>query len=260
MRTMKVLALALASLLLAGCATGPAVDTTYSSIGHSSRVRFVVLHYTVGDFPNALEILLGDRVSSHYLVRDDPPVVYRLVDESRRAYHAGLSSWKGYTQLNDNSIGIEIVNRAVEGTQETGRWPEFPKAQMDVIIALVKDIVARHGVRPDFVVGHSDIAPQRKMDPGPKFPWKRLADEGLIRWPEAAEVARRSRMFEHQLPDVEWFQRALARHGFAVPVHGRLDEETRRVLVAFQMKYRPARFDGLPDAETAALVDVLVNP
>ena len=78
MRTMKFLATVLATLFLAGCATGPVVDTTYSSIGHSSRVRFVVLHYTVGDFPNALEILMGDRVSSHYLVRDNPPTVYRL--------------------------------------------------------------------------------------------------------------------------------------------------------------------------------------
>jgi N-acetyl-anhydromuramyl-L-alanine amidase AmpD len=89
---------------------------------------------------------------------------------------------EGYTQLNNTSIGIEIVN-AASTIRWSRRWPEFPKAQMDVVIALVKDIVARHGVGPDFVVGHSDIAPQRKMDPGPKFPWKRLADEGLIRWP-----------------------------------------------------------------------------
>jgi len=143
---------------------------------------------------------------------------------------------------------------------ELGRWPEFPKAQMDVVIALVKDIVARHGVGPDFVVGHSDIAPQRKMDPGPRFPWKRLADEGLIRWPDAAEVARRQRAFEQQLPDVEWFQRALARHGFAVPLNGELDEQTVRVITVFQMKYRPTRFDGMPDAETAAILDVLVDP
>ena len=247
-------------LLLAGCAGGPRIDTAYTSIGQESRVQFLVIHYTVGDYPSALKILTEGPVSSHYLVRDDPPTIYRLVDESRMGWHAGVSSWKGYTQLNASSVGIEIVNLAVEGPPETGYWPEFPKAQMDAVVALVKDIVKRHQIRPDHIVGHSDIAPQRKMDPGPKFPWKRLADEGLIAWPDAANVAARLRAFESQLPDVAWFQQRLEQHGFAVPKTGELDAATRRVIVAFQMKYRPARHDGTPDAETAALLDVLVNP
>ena len=257
---MKILRLLPFLLFLAGCAGGPPIDATYTSIGHESRVQFLVIHYTVGDFPSSLKILTGDDVSSHYLVRDDPPTVYRLVDESRMAWHAGVSSWKGYTQLNASSIGIEIVNLAVEGPPETGYWPEFPKAQIDAVVALVKDIVKRHHIRPDRIVAHSDIAPQRKMDPGPKFPWKRLADEGLIPWPDAAAVAQRRPAFEAQLPDVLWFQEMLGRHGFAVPKNGELDPATRRVLMAFQMKYRPARFDGTPDSETAALLDVLVKP
>lgn len=258
---MKRLLALLAPLLLAACATGgPVLDTTYNAKSQESRVLFLVLHYTEGDFPGSLKILTEGPVSSHYLVNDNPPTIYRLVDESRTAHHAGVSSWKGYTQLNASSIGIEIVNRAFTGTPDPNNWAEFPKAQMDVVMALVKDIVARHKIRPDRIVGHSDIAPQRKIDPGPKFPWKRLADEGLIPWPDAAKVAERRVGFEAGLPDVEWFQRNLAKHGFAVPINGELDEATVRVIMVFQMKYRPARFDGMPDAETAAILDVLVDP
>ena len=245
-------------LLLAGCATGPAIDTSYQSLSQSSRVRFLVLHYTEGDFPTSLEILTKGQVSSHYLVRDDPPRIFKLVDESRRAWHAGAGTWAGHPDINSLSIGIEIVNRG--GDPATGTWEEFPKEQMDLVMWLVEDIVRRHEISPDRIIGHSDVAPQRKIDPGPRFPWKRLADAGLIRWPDPAEVARRMAGFELRLPEVQWFQRTLARHGFAVPLHGELDEPTRRVIAAFQMKYRQARYDGMPDAETAAILDVLVNP
>ena len=258
---MKRLLCTLAPLLLAACATGgPVIDTTYNARSQESRVLFLVLHYTEGDFNSALKVLTQGPVSSHYLVNIDPPTVYRLVDENRTAHHAGVSSWKGYTQLNASSIGIEIVNRAFTGTPDPRNWAEFPQAQMDVVLELVKDIVARHKIRPERVVGHSDIAPQRKIDPGPKFPWKRLADAGLIPWPDEAKVAERRVGFEAGLPDVEWFQRNLAKHGFAVPTNGELDEATVRVIMVFQMKYRPAKFDGMPDAETAAILDVLVDP
>ena len=245
---------------LAGCASVPPIDTSYTAASQDSRAQFLVLHFTSEDFASSLKTLTQGRVSSHYLVRDDPPTVYRLVDENRRAYHAGVSSWKGQTQLNAASIGIEIVNLGDKGTAEAPIWHDYPKAQMDVVVALVKDIVARHQIRPDRILGHSDIAPQRKVDPGPRFPWKRLADEGLIPWPDAAAVAQRRAEFEQRLPDVAWFQQNLSRHGFEVPQHGDLDPATRRVIAAFQMKYRPERFDGNPDAETAAILDVLVNP
>ena len=247
-------------LLLAGCASGPRLDTTYTSVSQDSRAQFLVIHFTSEGFQSSLKVLTEGAVSSHYLVRDDPPIVYRLVDESRRAYHAGVSSWKGQTQLNAASIGIEIVNLGDKGPPDAPVWHDYPKAQMDVVVALVKDIVKRHQIRPDRVVGHSDIAPQRKVDPGPRFPWKRLADEGLIAWPDASAVSQRRLAFEAQLPDIAWFQQKLEQHGFAVPRNGELDPATRRVVAAFQMKYRPARFDGNPDAETAAILDVLVNP
>jgi N-acetylmuramoyl-L-alanine amidase len=250
-----------ALLLLAACASGPRIDTTYTSENQDSRVQYLVIHFTSESFESSLQTLTkgAGTVSSHYLVRDDPPTVYRLVDESRRSWHAGVSSWRGQTQLNAASIGIEIVNRGEIGGRGSGTWQDYPEAQMAVVMALVRDIVKRHGIRPERVVGHSDIAPQRKVDPGPKFPWKRLADEGLIPWPDAAEVARRLPAFEAALPDTLWFQDKLATHGYAVPMSGILDGETQRVISAFQMRYRPARYDGKPDAETAAMLDVLTN-
>ena len=246
-------------LLLLGCVSGPPIDTSYTSISQDSRVQFLILHYTALDFPRSLKALTEGSVSSHYLVNDNPPTIYRLVNEDSRAWHAGVSYWKGHTQLNASSIGIEIVNPGYQDTPEGRIWFDYPKEQIDAVIELVKMIVAEHGIRPERILGHSDIAPQRKTDPGPKFPWQRLADEGLIPWPDAKLVVQKQMDYERQLPNISWFQEKLSEHGYAVPLHGEHDILTRNVLRAFQMKYRPTRFDGTPDAETAALLDTLTT-
>jgi N-acetylmuramoyl-L-alanine amidase len=251
--------LLIATAIVAGCAGGPPIDRSYTAASQDSRAQYLIIHFTASDFPSALKTLTEGAVSSHYLVRDDPPTIYGLVDENRRAYHAGLSSWKGQTALNAASIGIEIVNLGDRPGPGGIVYDDFPGPQIDAVVALVKWIVARHEIRPDRILGHSDIAPQRKVDPGPKFPWKRLADEGLIPWPDAAQVAQKRPAYERNLPDIDWFQDRLAVHGFAVPRNGQYDEETQRVLSAFQMKYRPAKFDGEPDAETAAILDVMTS-
>jgi len=256
---MKYLLLALAIAMLSGCATGPRIDTRYTSISQDSRVQFLILHYTAGDFPVSLKTLTEGPVSSHYLVDDSTAGIYRLVDENRRAYHAGESYWKGSTRLNASSIGIEIVNPGYKDTPEGRVWFDFPESQISAVIELVKQIVNQHEIKPERILAHSDIAPQRKVDPGPRFPWKLLADAGLIPWPDAGNVALRRVEFERQLPDIAWFQKKLAEHGYAVPQNAVLDEETRNVLAVFQMKYRPARFDGTPDPETAAILDVLTS-
>lgn len=246
---------------LAGCA-GPRIDAhTHRSVSHDSRAQFLILHFTAESLERSIHILTQQRVSSHYLVTDEPtPRIYRLVDEDRRAWHAGVSHWAGHGMLNGNSIGIEIVNLGnrprADGSVE---FAPYPPAQVEAVVALVRDIVQRHQIRPDRVLGHSDIAPQRKVDPGPLFPWKRLADEGLITWPDAAAVRTAQAAYGSAVPPVKWFQQALARHGFQVAEHGDLDEPTRRVIAAFQMKYRPARYDGQPDAETAALLTALTG-
>jgi N-acetylmuramoyl-L-alanine amidase len=258
---MKTLAATLLIALLAGCATGPQYDKTYTAKGQSSRARFLVLHYTVGDRDSSLKTLTEAQVSAHYMVTDDPkPVIYNLVDEKNAAWHAGNSSWKNYTQLNNSSIGIEIVNSGWKDTPNGRVYAPFPQSQIDAIIPLVRDIVTRHHITPENVLGHSDIAPLRKQDPGPMFPWKQLAEAGLVAWPDATRVAVVTPVFQAQLPDVAWYQKKLASWGYGLVQSGVLDEQTRAVLSAFQMKYRPANIDGMPDVETAALLEALTNP
>lgn len=258
---MKTIPAVLMLLLLAGCASGPRIDTSYSSTGHDSRAQFIILHYTSTDLPRSLQLLSGRDVSSHYLIGESPATIYRLVDENRRAWHAGESEWNGRTWLNATSIGIELVNRGyVESADGRRLWYPYSEEQIDALVVLLKDIMARHDLKPGAIIGHSDIAPQRKVDPGPLFPWKRLAEEGLLPWPDAdAVAAERMRYASAGLPTITWFQDALAAQGYRVPHHGQLDDETRNVIAAFQMKYRPARFDGEPDAETAAMLQVLGN-
>ncbi len=264
---MKIIPLALCSALLAvltGCATAPPtprIDHTYAARGQSDRIKYVILHYTVGDSASSLRTLTQDEVSAHYMLTDaDYPMFYSLVDESRQANHAGISSWRIYNQLNSASIGIEIVNPGFKDTPEGRAWYPFRPAQMDQLVLLLRDIVARHHIKPENILGHNEIAPQRKQDPGPLFPWKRLADAGLIAWPDANQVAARLPQFQLQLPEAAWFQKKLAQHGYFVPQTGELDNATRTVIAVFQSKFRPARFDGEPDAETAAILDVLTAP
>ncbi|MDH5339256.1 MAG: N-acetylmuramoyl-L-alanine amidase [Rubrivivax sp.] len=251
------LAAALAALLVAalasGCAGGPAVDTRYTSPNQDSRVLFIVVHYTVGDFANALRTLTTNSdapVSAHYLVGDAPPTVYRLVDESRRAWHAGASCWQDHCGLNASSVGIEIVNPGFRA----GAWVPFPPGQIDAVVALIRDIAWRHAVRGDRILGHNEIQPQGKEDPGPLFPWRRLYDAGLIAWPTAQEIALGRAAVAALRPDVGWYQDKLVQHGFHLARTGELDEATRRVLTMFQMRYRPQDIAGEPDAETGALL------
>ncbi len=290
----------LCAALVTGCAStrtttpgGVPIDTRYSSANQDSRALFLVIHYTVADLRESIKVLTEPphEVSAHYLVSDEtPPLIYRLVPEDKRAWHSGPSHWRGHQMLNAASIGIEIVHpgfrlraesddpsraaralprgeaqadaweRPGAGLSGTREYLPFAAAQIDALLPLVKDIVKRHGIRPERIVGHSDVLPQFKEDPGPTFPWRRLADEGLIPWPDAQRVAAQRAAFEQAPPDAAWFQQMLTRHGFAPLISGMFDEATRRTIAAFQMRFRPARFDGMPDAETAAMLHVLVTP
>ena len=255
---MNLQVLVCAVLLLSGC-TGLKFDDSYQSLGHDSRVQFIVLHYTSSDLPHSLYLLSGKEVSSHYLIAEQPATIYRLVDENRRAWHAGDSQWNGRTWLNSSSIGIEMVNQGYTETAEGREWQPWSEQQVYALVLLLKDIMQRHGLTAASVVGHSDIAPQRKVDPGPAFPWERLAQEGLIYWPEPQAVATHLTVFIEQLPTITWFQEQLAQIGYAVPEHGELDAVTRNVVAAFQMKYRPRLYDGEPDAQTAAMLLALTT-
>jgi N-acetylmuramoyl-L-alanine amidase len=254
---MKLFLSALLLVTLTACTSGPRLDTSHPSVNFDGRIQFVVLHYTSTTLKQSLELLTHGEVSAHYLIGDTPPTTYKLVDESARAWHAGESEWDGRTWLNSASIGIEIVNPGYRDTP-TGRvWYPYTEGQVQALIVLLKDIVKRNHIDPRHIIGHSDIAPARKLDPGPLFPWKRLAQEGLGVWPDERLVAEQQALMVNTVPEISWFQQQLARVGYATPQTGELDVATRDVLTAFQMHYRPSRFDGQPDVQSAAILKVL---
>jgi N-acetylmuramoyl-L-alanine amidase len=187
------------------------------------------------------------RVSAHYVVGEDG-AVYRVVPEESRAWHAGASSWQGEGDVNSRAIGIEIVN----GGHDFG-LPDYPAAQIEAVIALLREILARHQLKPMQVVAHSDIAPERKQDPGEKFPWKQLADAGVAVWPEP------SAPLVSDKPSVVSVQTQLASMGYSVKQTGVIDAPTKAALMAFQRRFRPALIDGAPDDETRALLAVLAR-
>ena len=247
-----------AILLTAGCTRELVIDTTYSSRNHDSRVQYVVLHYTSSGFDRSLSSLTQGGVSSHYLIAEQPPTVYRLVEENRRAWHAGDSSWQGRTWLNSTSIGIELVHPGYTDTPAGRVWHPWSQAQIQALIPLLADILQRHDLDPSRVVGHSDIAAQRKVDPGPLFPWHLLAEANVAIWPAAHRVTAYREELAGRVPPIAWFQQHLQSFGYDVPRSGELDKATRNVIAAFQMRFRPHGHDGEPDGETAAILAALV--
>ncbi|GKX59140.1 N-acetylmuramoyl-L-alanine amidase [Leminorella grimontii] len=241
------------------------VDESYSAIGSEPRIQSLIFHYTAENFPVSLRELTGERVSSHYLIDSEPqtiggkPTVFKLVPESQKAWHAGASFWRGQYRLNDTSIGIEIVNWGFRDEPNVERWQPYSESQIELLIAMSKDIIARYNIRPENVLGHSDVSPQRKVDPGPLFPWERLAQAGIGAWPNADDVARRlSVRREREAVNLEELQTNLKRYGYEIDVSGRMDAQTRSVVKAFQMHFRPSNYDGVPDAETMAILDALL--
>jgi N-acetylmuramoyl-L-alanine amidase len=220
-------------------------------------IDMLVLHYT--GMPNGAAALtrLRDasaKVSSHYLIEEDGRV-FRLVPEARRAWHAGVACWRGHRDVNGRSIGIELVNPG----HEFG-YRAFPRAQMAALEDLARDIVTRHRIPPRNVVGHSDVAPERKDDPGELFDWERLARCGVGVWPKPRV---RERGFDYgpgdRAPAIAEVQKKLAEFGYDVPTKGVLDPRTTRVLVAFQRHFRPSGIDGRLDDETASCIDAVLD-
>jgi N-acetylmuramoyl-L-alanine amidase len=221
----------------------PNHDARGDVVAGTPRIDMLVLHYTGMQSGAAAIKRLCDpeaRVSSHYVVEEDG-AIWRLVPEERRAWHAGVSYWLGETGLNTASIGIEIVNPG----HEWGYCP-FPAAQMDAVEALCRDIVARRHIRPHRVVGHSDIAPTRKTDPGELFDWPRLARAEIGLWPPPSPALARLRGRGVGVVERAAALSDLARIGYEVVPGNEVPP-----LTAFQRRFRPERWDGRLDAETA---------
>ena len=216
----------------------------------------VVIHYTgMRTAAEALDRLTDPaaKVSSHYLIDEDGAVL-RLVAEERRAWHAGKSFWKGETDCNAVSIGIELVN---PGT-EFGYRP-FPAPQIDALIGVLDDIRSRWTVPDGRILGHSDVAPARKDDPGELFPWKRLAEAGHGLWAEPASSPGAPLGPGDEGVGVFALQAGLHRMGYNNPPSGQYDEDTRLNVVAFQRHWRPDKVDGMADGETRARLVALLR-
>jgi N-acetylmuramoyl-L-alanine amidase len=266
------------ALLLAGCASkkdagqpplvskpGYMLDTSHPSPNAYPRVKVLVIHYTAGDFENSLATLTDDKVSVHYLVPENPPqqkgkpLIWQLVPEQDLAWHAGVSFWRGATRINDTSIGIELENKGWQTVAGEKSFTPFAQSQINALIPLAKDIIARYHIEPQNVVAHADVAPQRKVDPGPLFPWQLMAQQGIGAWPDANRVAfylngrqPSERVNTGAVLDL------LSRYGYEV-APGMTADQKKRVIMAFQMHFRPARYDGIADAQTQAIAEALLE-
>ncbi len=258
--------------LFTGCATAPVVELPKKaeekaaftgltieqgppSLGCEPRrqpVSILVLHHTAGSLPSSLDILQGKdpkhRVGVHYVVTDEAkPRAIRMVPEDKAAFHAGKSTWGKLEGLNQHSIGIEIINY-------DGNVYPYSDAQTDIIFALCAEIIRRHDIKPWNVVAHSDIAVGRKIDPGSKFPWAKLAKLGIGASPLPDEL--KERIAHGHLATPAFFRRLLTDYGYAV---GPDDAGLKLAVEAFQRHFRPAKIDGIIDVECTAILECLVR-
>ncbi len=270
----------LSMVVLAGCGSQSLVDSPSSN--QNGRVRYLVIHHTSENFADSLAILTepsNNPVSSHYLIPEPGDAtyderslkVYRLVPESRRAWHAGKSYWNGEEALNDHSIGIELVNKtycierpnedpAIADPDKLCFYPDFAEDQLSLLFDLVVGILRRHpDIDPTALVGHADIAPDRKVDPGPRFPWQRLYRYGFGAWYDDETVMTYWDGFRKAPPPVAMVQRALQEYGYRIDLTGVYDRQTRLVVRAFQMHFRPMLTTGIIDAESAAVLFALLE-
>jgi N-acetylmuramoyl-L-alanine amidase len=226
---------------------------------HGRAPDMILLHYTgMPSGEAALQRLCAadSKVSSHYVVFENGRIV-QCVPEERRAWHAGVSSWAGETDINSCSIGIEIVNPG----HEFG-YRNFPLRQVAAVISLCKSIVTRRGpIPPDRILAHSDVAPSRKQDPGEKFPWSLLGESGIGHWVRPAPLDLAGQVLKpgDSGDMVLRLQHALHSYGYAVEETGSYDEATREVVAAFQRHFRPARVDGIADASTLLTLRALIE-
>ncbi|WP_252731836.1 penicillin binding protein PBP4B [Paraglaciecola arctica] len=253
------------------------------SHNYSHRVKFLVMHFTAIDYEKSVTALVDEGgLSSHYLIPErfdtsypeDKLKILQLVDEDERAWHAGNSFWQGREELNDQSIGIEIVNvpscqrakstsnapKTEHGVNRLCLFPDYDPKQIELLIELSKQILERNpDISPTGVVGHSDIAPSRKNDPGPRFPWYQLYKAGIGAWYDNDTINHYWQMFNDAPPSLALVQRALRVYGYGVTETGQLDQSTLDTMSAFQMHFLPWTVTGQPDSKTAAALFALVD-
>lgn len=246
-------------------------DQSYQSQGKNERINFIVLHYTAEDEPTSLELLTTKNVSAHYLIPStDNHKIYHLVPDNERAWHAGSGGFAGRTVLNDTSIGIEIVNDGIQPlyrgslkSQNLAYHPaehfvEFKEIQVRKIAQLVTDLAKRYDIAPTNIIGHSDMAPSRKIDPGAKFPWERLYKEyGVGAWYDEADKQQFMNEEEFAKQSIADIKQALRDYGYQINNTEEWDKPSRNVIYAFQLHFRPDNLSAEMDLETYAILRAL---
>ena len=285
----KIILLSICYFLTSCTSDGLSIEEVHSK-NYGQRIKFLIMHYTGGDYQNSLQALVQKgNVSSHYLIPEshdktylnDELKVIELVKENERAWHAGSSYWQGRSAVNDQSIGIEIVNaskcknlpqeqtglakgqRLVNETLPAKKmcfFPDYDPKQIELLIELSKEILKKNpDISPTNIIGHSDIAPKRKSDPGPRFPWYQLYQAGIGAWYEQDTVIKYWQLFDLQMPNVGLIQQALHRYGYEIQESGELDSQTQSVLHAFQTHFIPWKISDRIDEQTVATLFALLE-
>lgn len=244
-------------------------NKTYRANGKNNRIRFIVLHYTATNDEIGLRTLTKEQVSSHYLITSkDKDPIFNLVDEHERAWHAGVSDFNGRSNINDTSIGIEITNIGLENAKKSyqdhgffvpyDEYTPYGEGQIKKVAHLLKELIKRYNIKATNIVGHSDVAPTRKIDPGAKFPWKRLYDEyGIGAWYDEGDKCIFMNPQNFESLSVQDIKREFRRYGYKMNNTDIWDEESCRVVYNFQAHFNPKDTTGNIDLETYAILMAL---
>ncbi len=240
---------------------------TYVSLGRNERIQFVVVHYTATNNEYSIKELISNRVSAHFLVLDeDDNTIYNLVPLDQRAWHAGASSFRGRTNLNDTSIGIEIVSDGIarDRRNDPNRYPpydaylEYKPIQIEKVAQIIKYVAARYNIPAKNIVAHSDIAPSRKKDPGAKFPWKELYEKYDIgAWYNESDKQAFMNEEKFNATSISDIKEELRKYGYEINRTNEWDRDSRDVVYAFQLHFNPKNATGDMDLETFAILKAL---
>ena len=240
---------------------------TYVSLGRNERIQFVVVHYTATNNEYSIKELISNRVSAHFLVLDeDDNTIYNLVPLDQRAWHAGASSFRGRTNLNDTSIGIEIVSDGIarDRRNDPNRYPpydaylEYKSIQIEKVAQIIKYVSARYNIPARNIVAHSDIAPSRKKDPGAKFPWKELYEKYDIgAWYNESDKQAFMNEEKFNATSISDIKEELRKYGYEINRTNEWDRDSRDVVYAFQLHFNPKNATGNMDLETFAILKAL---
>ena len=242
-------------------------SSSYVAIGKNERIQFIVVHYTAIDNAASIRELTTNKVSSHFLVLDeDDNKIYNLVPLEQRAWHAGASAFRGRTNINDTSVGIEIVSDGIAKEfisdpnpyHPYDHYVDYKPIQIEKVAQIIKYVAEKYNVPARNIVAHSDIAPSRKKDPGAKFPWKELYDKYNIgAWYDEADKQTFMDEEKFKATSIREIKDELRKYGYEINRFDEWDKESKDVVYAFQLHFNPKNATGEMDLETFAILKAL---